>query len=43
MVEYKVLKYELNYFRHPKKSDTERVTYNSTTYVYVIKYNNKNH
>jgi len=24
MVEYKVLKYELNYFRHPKKSDTER-------------------
>ena len=27
----KVLKYELNYFRHPKKADTERVTYNSTT------------
>ncbi|BAR84524.1 hypothetical protein KNN_03680 [Bacillus thuringiensis serovar tolworthi] len=24
MVEYKVLKYELNYFRHPKKADTER-------------------
>ncbi|MCQ6341456.1 hypothetical protein NPM06_17565 [Bacillus cereus] len=24
IVEYKVLKYELNYFRHPKKADTER-------------------
>jgi hypothetical protein len=27
MVEYKVLKYELNYFRHPKKADTESKMY----------------
>ncbi|HDR7795894.1 TPA: hypothetical protein QCY19_004596 [Bacillus luti] len=24
MVEYEVLKYELEYFRHPKKAETER-------------------
>ncbi len=37
MVEYEVLKYELEYFRNPKKSSNrEGVTYNSTTKIYLI-------